>query len=64
VAVRVTGLVGGFRVLGGGGDGDVEAEGLELAEVAADLAVAVGLALVPAGAEVGTPVIRLKGREY
>ena len=49
------GLVSGFRVLGGRGDGDVEAEGLELAEVGADLAVAVGLAIVPAGAEVAEP---------
>ena len=51
--MRVAGLVSGFRVLGGGGDGDVEAEGLELAQVGADRAVAVGLALVPVGAEVG-----------
>jgi hypothetical protein len=42
-------------VLGGWGDGDVEAEGLELAEVGADLAVAVGFAMVPAGSEVGEP---------
>ena len=42
-------------VLGGGGDGDLEAEGLELAEVGADLAVAVGPGVVPAGAEVGEP---------
>src|SRR6266478_2185156 len=39
----------------GGGDGHFEAEGLELAEVGADLAVAVALALVPVGAEVGEP---------
>jgi hypothetical protein len=37
------------------GDGDVEAEGLELAEAGADLAVAVGCALVPVGAEAGEP---------
>jgi hypothetical protein len=36
-------------------DGDVEAEGLELAEVAADPAVAAGLLVVPAGAEVVEP---------
>ena len=42
-------------VLGGGGDGDIEAEGLELAEVGTDLAVAVSLAPVPAGAEVAEP---------
>src|SRR5580704_6050741 len=39
----------------GGGDGDVESEGVELAEVGADLAVAVGFAVVPVGAEVGEP---------
>jgi hypothetical protein len=48
-----TGLVSGVWVLGGRGDGDVEAEGLEAAEVGAGLAVAVGFALVPVGAEVG-----------
>jgi len=37
------------------GDGDVEAEGPELAEAGADLAVAVGVSVVPAGAEVGEP---------
>jgi haloalkane dehalogenase len=36
----------GFGVLGGGREGDLEAESLELAEVSADLAVAIGLALV------------------
>ena len=36
-------------------DGDVEAEGLELAEVAADPAVAAGLLVVPAGAQVVEP---------
>ena len=42
--------------LGGVGvDGHVDAEGFELAEVAADLAVAAGLLVVPAGAEVGEP---------
>jgi hypothetical protein len=41
-------------VLGGRvADGDFEAEGLELAEVAADLAVAVAVEVVPVGAEVG-----------
>src|ERR1700742_4719594 len=35
------------------GDGHLEAEGLQLAEVAADLLVAVGFLLVPAGSEVG-----------
>jgi hypothetical protein len=44
-----------LSLLGGGGDGDVEAEGLELAEVGADLAVAAGLRVVPGGAEVGEP---------
>jgi hypothetical protein len=53
VALGGTGLVSGGWVLGGGGDGDVEAEGLELAEVGLDLAVAVGFAVVPVGAEVG-----------
>src|SRR5579872_3632594 len=48
-----------FGVLGGGGDGDVEAEGVELAEVGADLAVAVGFAFVPVGAEVGEPGFRV-----
>ena len=50
-----TGLVGGDSGLCGGGDGDVESEGVELAEVGADLAVAVGFAFVPVGAEVGEP---------
>ena len=45
----------GVWVLCGGGDGDVESEGVELAEVGADLAVAVGFAFVPVGAEVGEP---------
>jgi hypothetical protein len=45
----------GVWVLGGGCDGDVEAEGLELAEVGADLAVVVALAGVPVGAEVAEP---------
>jgi hypothetical protein len=40
---------------GGGVDGHVDAEGSELAEVAADLAVAACLLVVPAGAEVGEP---------
>ena len=35
---------------GGGVDGHVQAEGVELAEVAADIAVAAGLLVVPAGA--------------
>jgi hypothetical protein len=43
----------GVLVLSGWGDGDVEAHGLELADVGADLAVAVGFAFVPVGAEVG-----------
>jgi hypothetical protein len=38
---------------GGGVDGHVDAEGPELAEVGADLAVAACLLVVPAGAEVG-----------
>jgi hypothetical protein len=37
------------------GEFDVKAEGLELADVGLDLAVAAGLAFVPAGAEVGEP---------
>jgi len=41
--------------LGRGGDGDLESEGVELAEVGADLTVAVGFAVVPVGAEVGEP---------
>jgi hypothetical protein len=35
--------------LGGEGDGDVESEGLELAEVGGDLPVAVGRVLAPVG---------------
>ena len=46
---RCFGLGGGFADL------DVEAEGLELAEVGADLAVAAGLLVVPAGPRVGEP---------
>jgi hypothetical protein len=45
----------GSGVLGGWGDGDVEAEGAELAQVGADLAVAVGCAFVPVGSEVDEP---------
>ena len=41
--------------LGGLGDGDVVAEGLDLADVVADLPVFVGAGLVVAGAEVGEP---------
>ena len=44
---------GGFRVLGGLGEGDVEAEGLDLADVVAELAAGVGAGLVVAVAEVG-----------
>jgi hypothetical protein len=44
-----------YGLSGGLGELDVEAEGLELADVGADLAVAVGLSVVPAGAEVGEP---------
>jgi len=40
---------------------DGEAEGLELADVGADLAVAVGLAVVPAGSEVGEAGARRRG---
>jgi hypothetical protein len=40
---------------GGLGDGDVEAEGLDLADVVTDLAVGVVACLVVAGAEVGVP---------
>jgi hypothetical protein len=56
VALGGTGLVvAGFGLGGGFGELDVEAEGLELADVGADLAVTSGFALVPAGAEVGEP---------
>jgi hypothetical protein len=52
--VRVAGLVrGGFGLGGGGVQGaGVDPEGLEAAQVAADLLVAAGLAVVPVGAEV------------
>src|ERR1039457_2131068 len=40
---------------GGLGDGDLEAEGLDLADVVTDLPVGVGAGLVVAGAEVGVP---------
>jgi hypothetical protein len=40
-------------VLGGGGEGDVVAEGLEVLDVVAGGAVAVDLPGVPVGAEVG-----------
>jgi hypothetical protein len=54
VASWVAGLVRVVWGLGGcGGDRYLEAEGLELADVAADFLVAAGLALVPVGAEVG-----------
>jgi len=46
----------------GGGDGDVDSEDLELAEVGANLAVAVSLAFVPVGAEVGEPASGLASR--
>src|ERR1700679_963509 len=45
----------GFGFLGGGGDGDLVAEGLQAAEVGAGFAVAVGLPLVPVESEVGEP---------
>ena len=41
--------------LGGGVDGHVEAEGLELAEVGTDLALTACLLVVPAGPEIGEP---------
>src|SRR6202035_1315599 len=41
--------------LSGLGQGDVEAEGLDLADVVAEFAVGVGAGLVVAGAEVGEP---------
>jgi hypothetical protein len=53
VASWARGLVCGGVVLGGWGDGHVEAKGLELAQVGADLAVAAGVVVVPAMAEVG-----------
>ena len=40
---------------GGFGNGDLEAEGLELADVVADLPVGVSACLVVAGTEVGVP---------
>src|ERR1017187_6770272 len=40
---------------GGLGDGDLEAEGLDLADVVTDLPVGVGAGLVVAGAEGGVP---------
>jgi hypothetical protein len=43
----------GYSGLGGWGGGDVESEGPELAEVGADLEVAVGFAFVPVGAMSG-----------
>jgi hypothetical protein len=52
VAVRVSGPGRRVGVLGGWGDGDVQSEGLELEEVGVNLAVAVGLAGVPACTEV------------
>jgi hypothetical protein len=48
---------GWFCLSGGWGDGDVKAEGPQLAQVGADLAVAVGVVVVPAGAQVGEPDI-------
>ena len=47
------GWSGAFGVLGGLGDGDVEAQSLDLADVVAELAVRVGAGLVVAVAEVG-----------
>jgi len=63
VALWAAGVVSGVfgfrgRVVSGGGGGvgggevDVEAEGAQLLEVAADAAVAVGLAQVPVGSEI------------
>jgi len=46
----------------GGGDGDVDSEDLKPAEVGANLAVAVSLAFVPVGAEVGEPASGLVAR--
>ena len=43
----------GFRLRRG--SGDLQADGLELAEVGAELAVAVGFSLVPAGSGIGEP---------
>ena len=45
---------GGIR-LGGPGEGDGEAERLDLPEVVAELALGIGAGLVVAGAEVGEP---------
>ena len=47
--------VGGARGLGGFLDGDGEAEGLQLADVVADLAVAADAVVVVAGSEVAEP---------
>ena len=44
-----------LSIIGGRVDGHVQAEGLELAEVGADLALAAGLFVVPAGPEVSEP---------
>jgi hypothetical protein len=41
--------------LSGFGEGDGEAEGLDLPDVVAELAVGIGAGLVVAGAEVGEP---------
>ena len=41
--------------LRGFGKGDLEAEGLDLPDVVAELAVGIGAGLVVAGAEVGEP---------
>ena len=49
------GLVRGCIGLGGLGQGDVEAEGLDLADVVAELAVSVEAGQMVAGAEVGEP---------
>ena len=44
-----------LSIIGGRVDGQVQAEGLELAEVGADLALPARLLVVPAGTEVGEP---------
>src|SRR5258708_23494679 len=52
---RWSGVVSGGVGLGGLGDGDVEAECLDLADVVAELAAGVGAGLVVVVAEVGEP---------
>src|SRR5690349_6265392 len=52
---RLSGLVKRGCALSGLGEGDGEAERLDLPDVVAELAVGIGAGLVVAGAEVGEP---------